>query len=118
MRSVRSLLDSARVGWSKNTWNCFTPPLLIKTSPHDDLRGMTRKTASPLEMCLNCIDSLSARGGRQQFLRMNDIPHRIAGSRIRSEPGNNMPMNVRKLIAQQFVIDFVGTKDSHQCLCH
>ncbi len=38
-------------------------------------------------------------------------PHRFEGGRVADEAGNDMPVDVRKLVAEEFVVDLFGSID-------
>ena len=49
---------------------------------------------------------------------MRDAPYRFEWSRVLGAPGNQVPMDVRKLVAEQFIVDlhrppFLGKDRCH-----
>ena len=45
-------------------------------------------------------------------------PHRFEGGRVAGQPGNHMPVDVGKLIAEEFIIDFPGVINLSDNLGH
>src|SRR5438034_4769211 len=62
-----------------------------------------------------CHSLLSLLLRKTSWLVLNG-PHRLQWSRIIGQPWDDMPMDVRKLIAEQFIVDLHGIKHDRQCL--
>ncbi len=57
------------------------------------------------------MDLLLQVGWRQRCDVMRDSPDRLKRGRVGMQSGNHMPVDVRKLIAEEFVIDLLGLID-------
>lgn len=45
-------------------------------------------------------------------------PHRLKGGRVASESWDYMPVDVGKLVAEEFIIHLLRIEDLSQSLCH
>ena len=73
------------------------------------LRSAVRKR-TPGEAGLDALHASRSLGFRQPHRLMRHAPHRFPRSRVRGQAGNEMPVDMRELIAEQLIIDLDGVE--------
>src|SRR3989475_13095436 len=70
------------------------------------------------EMVLDVGDSLAKLVGWEALRVVLDRPHRLAWGRVIGESWDDMPVNVRELVAEQLVVDLDGIEHDGQRARH